>query len=614
MLNYLDTEEELYPLDDPEAQKPRLRPFTPPPLPRPSPAELSAPPPIPESQVPTGDLNVRNLMVGGGTPLPAAPITPVEKVRGEAVAANKRVADMQAAAPPVPKPKIWQRLAAGAVGAAAGYSNASGLNRQPINTSGAEELILAPGYRQKVAQHQQDIGGAQAQAAAKQDELKGLETAGKFESDQASAKATREHTEAQTAAIPGNEVMGAVQHGGEVIPDGQGPPIGREGTLMHVGGKTVFLPSAAQKEKDKKLADQSTWRELPSNVAQELGLPSGFKVPPAEVDSYLRIYEKKSTDPNLKFESHVDEVTGDVTTIGRDVRTGALKFQDVNKSIARKRPQVTNFMNSPEGEETLKRVAQGLANGDFTRIRDIASLRGDQRIRLYDMVKQMNPKFNTSEIDRRIKMQDAIDNGQDGKNLQSFGQFLEHAGDAVTAFKGIENTNAALLNKSINWFRAQAKSSPEYRNLLAAIEPVKKEFETFLLNNRALYVEDRKSADAILNEDLPLKDALEAIRTMGHAAQARFTELNYRYKRLMGKDIDDPFSPEAVAGAQKIGINLTGGSPAPVTQPEPNGGGRGSTGVANGMITVQIPGQPPGQIPASAKEQFMKDHPNAVVK
>lgn len=34
---------------------------------------------------------------------------------------------------------------------------------------------------------------------------------------------------------------------------------------------------------------------------------------------------------------------------------------------------------------------------------------------------------------------------------------------------------------------------------------------------------------------------------------------------------------------------------------------------AGGMITVQIPGSPAGQIPATAVEQFKKDHPNAVV-
>lgn len=39
----------------------------------------------------------------------------------------------------------------------------------------------------------------------------------------------------------------------------------------------------------------------------------------------------------------------------------------------------------------------------------------------------------------------------------------------------------------------------------------------------------------------------------------------------------------------------------------PAGGGGGA------MIKVQIPGQKPGQIPASAKAQFMKDHPNAQV-
>jgi hypothetical protein len=34
---------------------------------------------------------------------------------------------------------------------------------------------------------------------------------------------------------------------------------------------------------------------------------------------------------------------------------------------------------------------------------------------------------------------------------------------------------------------------------------------------------------------------------------------------------------------------------------------------ANGMVTVQIPGMPPGKIPASALQKFKADHPNAQV-
>jgi len=36
--------------------------------------------------------------------------------------------------------------------------------------------------------------------------------------------------------------------------------------------------------------------------------------------------------------------------------------------------------------------------------------------------------------------------------------------------------------------------------------------------------------------------------------------------------------------------------------------------VTAGLVTVQIPGQPPGHIPQANLEQFKKDHPNAVVQ
>lgn len=210
-------------------------------------------------------------------------------------------------------------------------------------------------------------------------------------------------------------------------------------------------------------------------------------------------------------------------------------------------------------EQAIEIAAQSLAKGDLTNLRDIASLRNDQRILIFARAKQLNPNFSTSELQRKIKMEDAFTNGQDGKNLQSFGTFMEHAGELSDAVNDIRLTNTPLINKPINWLRQNAAGDPAIHRLLTAIEPVGKEYETFLLNNRALYEDDRKSIQGILNGSLSPAQMQAALKQVGVTAKDRANEANFRYKKVMGHDLQEPFSPEALAAAKKIGVDLTMG-------------------------------------------------------
>jgi hypothetical protein len=114
--------------------------------------------------------------------------------------------------------------------------------------------------------------------------------------------------------------------------------------------------------------------------------------------------------------------------------------------------------------------------------------------------------------------------------------------------------------------------SPEFQTFITTLEPVRKEFESFLLGGRALYGEDRKAANVILSDNSAPSQIQAALKQMGHTATARYTETNYRYKKLMGHDIPEPFSPEAIQGAHSIGVDLKslagGGGKTP--SPKPN--------------------------------------------
>lgn len=88
---------------------------------------------------------------------------------------RQAVADVVAKQPIPDKPKWWQRLAAGAVGGLAGYTNAAGRTR--VDPSGAVDAIMdVPGQQRKLAEWKRDVQGAQAKSAASERSLKDWQT------------------------------------------------------------------------------------------------------------------------------------------------------------------------------------------------------------------------------------------------------------------------------------------------------------------------------------------------------------------------------------------------------------------------------------------------------
>ncbi len=222
----------------------------------------------------------------------------------------------------------------------------------------------------------------------------------------------------------------------------------------------------------------------------------------------------------------------------------------------RARLETLQIGKKTEAEQAIEAAAQSLAKGDLTALKDIASLRGDQRLRIYARAKEINPNFSPAETNRKIAMEQSFTVGKDSIGIQSFDTFLQHAGEVTETLKGIKLTGSPAFNKPMNWWRKNMAGSPEYQRLIASMEPVTKEFESFLLNQRALYADDRRRMDIILSPDSTPAQIMAALNQMGKTAKDRYGAMNQRYKRVMGQDIQNPFSPEGLAGAAKIGIDL----------------------------------------------------------
>lgn len=259
-----------------------------------------------------------------------------------------------------------------------------------------------------------------------------------------------------------------------------------------------------------------------------------------------------------------DEGQQSVQTPIIDAKTGKAWSFDSRKRQYVEVPVPPGATLSPKTDEekNIEIAAQALAGGDLSPIKDIASWRGDQRLRIFARVKELNPKFSIADMNRKIAMEQSATVGKDGQQIQSFGTFLEHAGEASDVINGIYQSGTPALNKPLNWWRKNMAGSADYQQLVTALEPVRKEFEGFLLGGRALYGDDRQKAEMILSDNSSPAQINSALKQMGKTARDRFTEINQRYRRVMGKDIENPFGDEAVAGAAKIGLKI--GSQSPV--------------------------------------------------
>jgi hypothetical protein len=209
-----------------------------------------------------------------------------------------------------------------------------------------------------------------------------------------------------------------------------------------------------------------------------------------------------------------------------------------------------------DADKAIEETAKSIAAGDLSSIKDISSFRGSERTKIYARAKEINPNFSVAETKRKIDMEQSFTVGKDGQSLQSFGTFLEHAGEATKALEGVYQSGSPAINKPMNWIRKNMEGNPEYQRLIVSLEPVGKEFESFLLNQRALYVDDRKRIEIMMDGNSTPAQIKVALNQMGKTAKDRFTEMNQRYKRVMKQDIENPFGPEATEGAAKIGINV----------------------------------------------------------
>jgi hypothetical protein len=215
---------------------------------------------------------------------------------------------------------------------------------------------------------------------------------------------------------------------------------------------------------------------------------------------------------------------------------------------ARAREQAAQPDNLSENE-----IVNGMLDGSVD-ITKTASIRSNQRERYIALAKQKDPSFNMSTYGLRLKMNESYTSGKQGDQIQSFNTFMQHAADASDVTNEYRQTRSPLINKSLNWMSKNATGDPGYARFVAALEPVRKEFATFLEGGHALTESDKHAANTILSDDSSPAQIQAALKQMAHTGSIRLGSLDDRYKATFGHSYQGLLYPDTVSAAQKLGL------------------------------------------------------------
>jgi hypothetical protein len=218
--------------------------------------------------------------------------------------------------------------------------------------------------------------------------------------------------------------------------------------------------------------------------------------------------------------------------------------------------QKNDATRATQMEDISKTAAYILANPqDTTALKNISSLRGDERMRLFnELNRQSGGRYDTGKIDSKIKVLNDFADGKAADNIMAFNTFMGHAADAssaVQAFRG--NTNIApYINKPMTWLDKNLTNDPTYTSLKTALVPVQKEFMNFLNNNRAEHEADIKTMDDIVNPTTTPARIQAALTQLAVSGDIRLRELGNKYKNTMGVPYEHLYSDEGSVGAARM--------------------------------------------------------------
>ena len=254
-----------------------------------------------------------------------------------------------------------------------------------------------------------------------------------------------------------------------------------------------------------------------------------------------------------------------------DAKTRLDNLTNLSTSIAaKKKSDELNAQRAIENGD-LGTAAKNVVAGNLAQMKDLASFKGDQKARLYNMITAeakaagKDPKdYSPAALEAKAKVLNDFDDGKAADNIMAFNTFLGHANDAMSATQAMRaQSGSPLINKPLNWLRKNAANDTNFTSFQTALVPVRKEFMTFLNNNRAEHEDDLKVMDKVLSDNSSPAQIEMALKQLGNSADIRLRQLGRKYSNTMKEEYPNLITPEGQAALQRMGVKSSLNPTAP---------------------------------------------------
>ena len=336
-----------------------------------------------------------------------------------------------------------------------------------------------------------------------------------------------------------------------------------EDILNVVGQKSVSAQGLLMNYLGLKAKDLDTLHNQRINAAAEA---ANVKPTGAEIDAQKRL-DILTKDPintanaDSIIAAHNKPTAGIV--IPEDRYNQAIAFNDQQttqagkKAGAEARAKTAAEASGPE----IQQLAKDIVGGDLAKVGDVTSYRGGQRIALANalhaeaIAQGKDPNdWSATALKTKADMYEDYKKGKTSDNIQAFDAFLGHANDAMDANDSWRRTGSRLINKPLNEFTKNLKNDPGYISFITALEPVRKEFMSFLNANRAEHESDLKIMQTVLDDAQTPANIETALKQLGKSADIRLRSIGTKWTNTMHQPFPNLISNDGKMTLQRMGI------------------------------------------------------------
>jgi hypothetical protein len=270
----------------------------------------------------------------------------------------------------------------------------------------------------------------------------------------------------------------------------------------------------------------------------------------------------KPTEPITKYPSLTDEQKTAYNFIRN--KMGIKEAETADDAMAKR----------DVSDKAINQTAYDIVHDNaIASIRNLGSYRDDNRIRLFNAIQDEARKegkdpteYDEAALTAKSNVYNQYtsqDTGKPGNQISSFGTFLLHANEAFDTNAAWRRANSPLINRPMNWLAVNATNDPTYIKFKTALEPVRKEFMTFLNANRAEHEADLKTMKTLLDDKYSPAEMEGALTQLVKTSDVRLKELASGFERVMHRSyLDTVHSPMLDAPATEA-LNKVRSTQAP---------------------------------------------------